>query len=269
MRALLFTCLCLAAGCAVGPGEPFAVLSARVRASLDRPSGRDAGDGFQKLSNDYQVKFTALKLDVRGLELVDLGSGATLAFDPANPPEGYGLCHNGHCHRDDGALVDYAVISAEVTGGGGPAVVASIPLTALDVLAGEDRALDCGDGCELPPGKVGQVRLQLRGLTAEGLVRDGRVPARLPELPFRLEASLPEGSELSTSTDVEVSRHQAPRVGLSLDVGLGPKLLDGVPFDELPAYPLPLDAWPASIPAVQDRVRVNLAETALTVSVER
>ncbi|MEN9798646.1 MAG: hypothetical protein RL653_2342 [Pseudomonadota bacterium] len=269
MRALLVSCLCLAAGCAAGPGEPFAVLSARVRAGLDRPAGRDAGDGFQRLSNDYQVNFTALRLEARALELVDLGSGATLAFDPANPPEGYGLCHNGHCHRDDGALVDYAVISAEVTGGSGPSVLSRLPLTSLNVLAGEDRALDCGESCELPLGKVGQVRLELRGLTAEGLVRDGRVPARIPELPFRLEATLPEGSELSTSADVEVSRHLSPRVGLTLDVGLGPRLLDGVPFDELPAYPLPLDAWPASIPAVQDRVRLNLAETALTVSVER
>jgi hypothetical protein len=269
MRALLVTFLCLAAGCAAGPGEPFAVLSARVRASLDRPSGREAGDGFQKLSNDYQVKFTALRLEARALELVDLGSGATLAFDPANPPEGYGLCHNGHCHRDDGALVDYAVISAEVTGGSGPAVVSTLPLTALDVLAMEDRPLDCGGGCELPLGKVGQVRLQLRGLTAEGLVRDGRVPARIPELPWRLEATLPEGSELSTATAVEVSRHLSPRVGLTVDVGLGPKLLDGVPFDELPAYPLPLDAWPPTFAAVQDRVRLNLAETALTVSVDR
>lgn len=269
MRALLLVGLCLSAGCVAGPGEPFAVVSARVRAALDRPSGRDAGDGFQKLSNDYQVKFTTLRLDVRALELVDLGSGATLAFDPSNPPEGYGLCHNGHCHRDDGALVDYAVISAEVSGGGGPSVVASFPLTALDVLAGEERSLDCGDACELRPGTVGQARLQLRGLSAEGLVRDGRTPARIPELPFRLEAALPQGSELSTATAIEVSRHESPRVSVGLDVGLGPRLLDGVPFDELPAYPLPLDAWPASIPAVQDRVRVNLAETALTVTVER
>ena len=269
MRALLLSPLLLLAGCAAGPGEPFAVLSARVRAALDKPPGRDAGDGFQRLSNDYQVKFTSLHLDVRALELVDLGSAAALAFDPANPPAGYGLCHNGHCHRDDGALVDYAVISAEVSGGTGPAVVASLPLTALDVLAGEDRALDCGGACELPAGTLGQVRLQLRGVTAEGLVRDGRVPARIPELPFRLEASLPEGSELSTAADIEVSRHASPRLSLTLDVGLGPRLLDGVPFDELPAYPLPLDAWPASLPPVQDVVRLNLAETALQLSVER
>ncbi|MBM4378535.1 MAG: hypothetical protein FJ086_04435 [Deltaproteobacteria bacterium] len=261
--------LLLCFGCTLGPGDPFATLSARVQASLSQPAGRSAADGFQRLSTDYQVRFTALRLDATALELVDLGSGATLAFDPARPPPGYGLCHNGHCHRDDGALVDYAVISAEVTGGGGPSAVASLPAQELDVLAGTDLPLSCGEGCTLPSATVGQVRLRIRGLVAEGVVRDGRAQPRIPEQPFRLQALLPEGSELSTPTAIEVSRHASPRVDVALTVQLGASLLDGLPLEQLPTVGGALDAYPPSMPDLQKQVRVNLAETGLDVVVER
>jgi hypothetical protein len=268
MRTLL-PLLLLSTGCALGPGEPFATLSARVVAQLGQPAGRAAPDGFQKLSTDYQVKFTALRLDATALELVDLGSGATLAFDPARPPPRYSLCHNGHCHRDDGALIDYAVISAEVTGGGGPAAVASLPVGELDILAGTELPLSCGDGCTLPSARVGQVRLRVRGLSAEGLVRDGRAPPRLLEQPFRLQALLPEGSELSTPAEMEVSRHASPRLDVTLSVLLGASLLDGLPLGQLPTVGGALDAYPSALPDLQKQVRVNLAETGLNVVVER
>lgn len=261
--------LFLSTGCALGPGEPFATLSVRVVAALSHPPGRDAGDGFQKLSTDYQVKLSSLRLDVTALELVDLGAGATLAFDPANPPAGYGLCHNGHCHREDGALVDYAVISAEVSGGGGPSTVATLASRELDVFAGEDFALDCGEVCALPAAQVGQVRLQVRGVSAVGVVRDGRPQARLSEQPFQLEATLPGGSELSTPVDIEVSRHASARVRVTLSVALGAPLLDGIPFEQLPSAAGARDAYPASLPDVQKQLRVNLAETDLKVVVER
>jgi len=269
MRTLL-PLLLLSSGCALGPGEPFATLSARVGAQLSHAAGRDTADGFQKLSNDYQVKFTVLRLDAPALGLVDLGSGATLAFDPADPPEGYGLCHNGHCHRDDGALVDYAVISAEVSGGGGPSAVASLPVpSALDALAGTELPLDCGNACALPASRVGQVGLRVSGLVVEGMVRDGRPQARLEQQPFRLQVTLPEGSALSTPTDIEVSRHASPRLDVALSVLVGAPLLDGIPFEQLPLVAGALDAYPASLPEVQAQVRVNLAESELKVAVER
>jgi hypothetical protein len=268
MRTLI-PLLLVSTGCGLGPGEPFATLSARIVAQYAQPAGRAASDGFQKLSTDYQVKFSTLRLDATTLELVDLGSGATLAFDPANPPPGYGLCHNGHCHRDDGALIDYAVISAEVTGGGGPSVVSSLPVQELDVLAGTSLPLPCGDGCALPPARLGQVRLRVRGVTAEGVVRDGRAQPRLPEQPFRLQALLPEGSELSTPAEIEVSRHASPRVDMTLAVLLGASLLDGLPLEQLPTVGGALDAYPSSLPDLQRQVRVNLAETGLNVVVER
>ncbi len=58
---------------------------------------RDVGDGWQRLASDFEVKLDDVSLTLQALALLP-GAEAALAFDPAAPPPGYSLCHNGHCH---------------------------------------------------------------------------------------------------------------------------------------------------------------------------
>ena len=136
--------LLLLAGCAFGPGDPFAVLSPEVDARWTVPDERVRPDGFALLASNYEVRLTRAELTVEraALRSLSAGGGASSggSFDPANPPAGYSLCHGGHCHRDDGALVPYAEVEAAMSGGGGSATfveVVGLPVQrAVDLLSG-------------------------------------------------------------------------------------------------------------------------------------
>jgi hypothetical protein len=84
----------LAASCAWEAGTPFATLEASLDARLEVPRDRDLGDGWQKLASGYELAIQQLEVEAGEIALLDPGAGAR-GFDPANPPPGYSLCHNG------------------------------------------------------------------------------------------------------------------------------------------------------------------------------
>jgi hypothetical protein len=242
MRARLLIATLALSGCALDAGEGFAVLEPTVSARYTSLPGRDAGDGFQRLASDYQVRLDAAAV---GLDHVALltpgrsgGGGGGGTFDPANPPPGYSLCHNGHCHRDDGALVDYEDIQAELNGGGGsaPTTVASLHVDdELDLLAPQTRAPACEPGCELPRTSVSRARWDVTTLRLRGVARDSRATPRFQgERPFRLDLAVPggEGEEaeplltLDGALDVPSDRENKPRVKLDLALVMTPALFD-------------------------------------------
>jgi hypothetical protein len=235
MRVRLLLPMLMLAGCAWGPGEGFAVLEPTVRAAYVPEASRDAGDGYQRLSSDYQVRVTAATMRLERIELIAraarVGSGR---FDPARPPPGYSLCHGGHCHRDDGALIPYEDIEAELSGGANPVLpVASLPVGDLDLLSPETRAVGCEPACELPRTEVSRGRWAVTALRLEGTVRDGRATPRFPgERPFRLELASTSADTpvavLDGALDVPSDRAHAPRVLLSLRLELTSRIFDGV-----------------------------------------
>src|SRR6218665_1028154 len=193
MRAsLLIVCGLTLGGCAWEPGQGFVVVEPTVRAAYESLSGRDAGDGYQRLSSDYQLRVDEASLSLSGIELISAG-GAGGSFDPANPPAGYSLCHGGHCHRDDGALIPYEQVTAEMSGGTGSSAV--VTLTAgepWNLLAPETRAVGCEPGCALPQTQVSQGRWNIQSMHLTGTVRDARTPARFTgERRFEVELPAP------------------------------------------------------------------------------
>jgi hypothetical protein len=222
--ALLFV-----AGCAFGAGGPFASVDATLEVALVVPAGRDAGDGWMKLDTNYQVRLVRATLELGEVELVAAGA-AGAAFDPANPPPGYSLCHNGHCHAADGRLVSYEDIAAEQAGGAAATVALAFESPgSVDLLAGAaSLPLDCGaPRCDLPAGTVALVRLDGHQIVLEGLVRDplGRFSG---EKPFSVQA---EEALLTAPIDLPADRENDPDVTLTLRVQLGAELLDSFDFD--------------------------------------
>jgi hypothetical protein len=269
LRALLLVPL---ASCALGPGSPFATVTASLDARLDVPTDRDAGGGWIRLSSDYQIHIDALTFRANSIDLVAFGSAGG-AFDPAHPPPGYTLCHSGHCHRSDGALVPYEQVAAENGGGGGAAPVASLDLPpgTQDALAGlNDLPLTCDGPCEvLAAADVRRVSLIVEALTITGRVRDGRASSRLPgEVPFRFEVdSSAEPLGFGAPVELPIDRASPPLVHLDVLLFPAPASFDPLDFAALPRDASGIDL--ATQPAARDGLLSRLAETSLTVQIRR
>lgn len=252
MRARLLLPLLLATGCALDAGEGFAVLQPSLRAAYTSPSSREVGDGYQRLSSDFQVRLTTVTMRLERIDLLgSAGGGGPTSFDPANPPPGYTICHNGHCDREDGAQVPYEEVEAELGGGGASAsTVATLPVGELDLLAPENRSLECEPDCELPSTTVSNGRWTLTALRLDGTVRDSRATPRFSgERPFRFEltstgAPAEPVAVLTGALDIPSDRAHAPRVVLDLTLELTPKIFD------------PLD-WAAVTPGLDGTLDLN------------
>jgi hypothetical protein len=233
--------------CAWDAGEPFATVTPHLEARVHTPEGRDVGMGWQKLASEYQVRFDRMELDTGEITLIDTGLGA-LGFDPANPPAGYSLCHNGHCHSDDGRLVAYQDIAAELAQGSAARRVLAMPVGALDLVAGESRPLFCVPDCDLPLAEITVGNLDVARVQAAGLVRDGLEPARIDgevawTLDWTLDVALADDGPLvmTGSVDLIADRSHDPDVRLELELLISSKILDDVPWAELGSGPFALD----------------------------
>ena len=276
----LAVALTAAGGCTFEPGRSFATLTPSLRAAYRVPADRDAGDGWQRLSNDYQVRITAARLELGEIALLGAAPGAArTSFDPARPPPGYTLCHNGHCHAADGRLVPYAEIEAELAGqgGGGRGLEAAVTFVVdapLDLIATEDRALACKPGCELGRTRILRASAPITRLVVEGVARDGLAEKRLPgELRFRWEQRPPAAPAtapvLDAEMDLPADRGHDPDVTLRLAIEPGPALFDGVDFARVSPGD-PVDLGGPGNEAAAERLRRNLVENRfMTATVSR
>ncbi|ADO72933.1 hypothetical protein [Stigmatella aurantiaca] len=278
MRLSQLLPLALLGGCAWDAGEGFAVLEPTVRAAYVSEPSRAVGDGYQRLSSDYQVRLTTAEMRLERIELTaSAGGGGTSTFDPSRPPPGYSLCHNGHCHRDDGALIDYEDIAAELGGGGAaPRTVATLPVGDVNLLAPETRAVTCAPACELPSGAVSRGRWAVTALKLEGTVRDGRTDARFGgEKPFRLEATPGSATAaplavLDGDLDVPADREHAPRVLLALQLEVTARLFDSVAWElPQPGSDGTVDLSAAANAPAREAILKSVAELAPSAEVKR
>jgi len=100
--------------CILPPGEGWVPIELNVQAVFES-DGRIQENGRFKTSKNYEIEFGSVELLGLGFRLEALAAAQGLVvFDPQNPPEGYSLCHNGHCHSASGELVDYEDIQEEL-----------------------------------------------------------------------------------------------------------------------------------------------------------
>ena len=242
-RPLLSLFLLTLGACAWGPGQGFAVVEPTVRVAYEAQPARNADNGYQKLASDYQVRMDSASMRLDDIELLAISSGSGGGFDPANPPAGYTLCHNGHCHRADGALIPYEEVAAGIGGGGGSRTVVTLPMEEpLNLLAPETRAVGCEPECALPQTRVSQGRWGIKTLRLEGTVRDGRVPPRIAsERRFVLERMPGENDApvavLTGRLELPSDRETPPEAKLALRLVLTAQLFDTVDWATLAQNP--------------------------------
>lgn len=213
--------------CTFGPGHGFGELEPVIfSAALEPGPARDLGNGEILTHQGYAVKLDSFVVGLDRLELLELQGGSGGAtFDPADPPPGYGLCHGGHCHADDGSLVSYADIQAELAGGNAafvPLVSLETPST-VDLVAGSSATLSPEDPV-LPAASLSLLKLTSSSLSLSGQVR--REPADDFSSNFQVDLPLTDG--FSAGMELELGRGEDPV--LTLSVALTP---DGTLFDDL------------------------------------
>ncbi len=273
--------LALAPGCAWDDGEPFATVSATLTAELAIPPGRDLGQGWQQLASNYQVAIDEWQVEPDPLTLIGGDPDSAAGFDPANPPAGYSLCHNGHCHADDGSLVPYEDIAADLgQGGDTSAPVVALAVDDFDAAAGTEQSLACAPSCDVPRTQLLRAELPARRVVIRGRVRDGQEPARVAgEQEFAVELDIvtpeadpdadPSGDELRWSSPlaIAVDRGHDPDIALDVTLALEARVFDGVDWaaraDAGQLNELDSDS------ATRQLVIDALGEAALTVEVTR
>ncbi len=264
-RPALAIAVALVPACAWDDGAPFGEVTVDFTARWTEVPAR--GGDWQKLASDFEVQVTAASATFGALALVDVGTVA-LNFDPADPPPGYSNCHGGHCHADDGRLVSYEEIAAELAGGGGPAPVIRLAVGARELRTGVAETLACaGAPCDLPLATVGRVELPVARLELAGLVRDTRTPPRVaaPQ-PWTLALDRADDAAPATGTlDLPVDRGHAPRITLAVDALPTAALLDGVRFEQATGPTWAVETDPDSVTAIH----AELDELALDTDTQR
>jgi hypothetical protein len=236
----------LAVGCAWGPGTGFASLErVAVTTTLPVPATRLDEAGRLKTDNGYRVALgDKVRVYLKDFSLQAPGApggsgGGT--FDPANPPPGYSLCHGGHCHRADGALIDYADIQAELAGGGATAprtVVRLTPFAQVAFVAPNGEGLvdsfNCAPGCALDQGELSRAPLALAKFEAYGTVEAGPGLTPLGAAPVSWVVELPaESLTYQADLDATVSRTSPARLALFGRLALSERLFDGIEWERL------------------------------------
>lgn len=228
----------LSAGCTFTPGGGFGTLGEATFAAAFEPGARDLGDGGALTDLLYRVRLDSATLSAGDLVLAELSGGGGASFDPAQPPPGYTLCHGGHCHSEDGALVDYADIEAELAGGAASFVpVLTFPLGGdLDLLAG--RVLDLApveDGALLPAAEVSKATLDVTRIRLAGSVSGGPEGSGIGEIGVPLAVDLAVSGQVGAGLEMPIARDEDPIIDLSVRLVVDGAVFDGIDFAPLSA----------------------------------
>lgn len=251
-EAVVAAAIASVGGCAFGDGQPWGRAAFELTVEIDTPDGRVDDSGRLVTANDYAVAIERIDVSTRTFEVRMTGDEAT-GFDPADPPPGYSLCHNGHCHSDSGALVDYADIAAELSGGSeAPPDLSVAAAATVTVNIGEPAPLPidpCATGevsdCDLPRGELGTLSLLLGEVRVVGRVEDRRSGdrARLVE-PIDFEVVIPAGTVAEADLAGQID------TGRSINVTLASALvLPAALFDEVDWASMTTEATVAAIGA--------------------
>jgi hypothetical protein len=228
----------LLVGCAADLGLPWGEVEATIEAGLEVPSDRLRPQGLATASG-YVVQLTSLAVTSASVTFTVDPPGADSSFDPANPPEGFSLCHNGHCHAADGSLVDYDIVALSAGGAGRstrlvPAAAQLQPPLPSGQAATAPLSLGCSDDlCRYDRGELSSIALRLAELRMAGRIFDGGSGGSLPAdgAPFDLIVAL--DTEVTAAAQIPFGPDDDPGVKLGIGLALPISLIDAITPDSV------------------------------------
>lgn len=233
-----FALLAQLAACTFSDGNPWGRASFEVIAEAELPE-IDA-EGWFVTPYDYRIRVNEVSVELHEIALSGSGvsSGPSL-FDPANPPPGYSNCHNGHCHADSGAIVDYEDIQAELNGGSAPVSAAVLEQQLAEpvvlIPASGPAALgECSKECALPAGEITEVALHVESVSLSVDVKDLRTgdEARLSG-PITLRETLELDRVIRVSIAEKVGRGNAFHLATEIELHLEAEFWERIRWDQL------------------------------------
>jgi hypothetical protein len=229
LGTVIALCGALYGGCTFEEGQPWGQAELSVSARLD-DAGRPDAQGRLRTSTGYLVELEGFEVSFGAANLNLRPAGTNVSFDPASPPEGFSLCHNGHCHSADGRLVDYEDVAAEVAQRAGVSGGVSWPLDVGALLTGEAVELPlgpCSGGCELPTGELSTFEVTMTGAKVRARVLrasdEGEVAV--------VDLDAPLAVVLRVPVEGEVGKDAPVGVRLDARVEVSAKWLDEVPWE--------------------------------------
>ncbi len=210
-------------GCTFTPGGGFARMEeVRLDVAFEAGEARDLGDGAFLTDLAWTVEVDSFDVDLGDLVLEEFTGGSGATFDPADPPAGYGNCHDGHCHHESGALVDFADIQLELSGGGAFQTAIDLPVGATaDLLAGATYTLQ-PDQPELPAMDLRRIGLETSSLRLTGTASHDDHG----EVPLVIDLELP--ARFASGVALPIDRDTEPVFALDLSITVDGTLLDGL-----------------------------------------
>lgn len=247
------------AGCAFSDGDPWGEAEWSVEARFDE-AGRASESGL-RTSDDYRVVVEQLNWSVQAVQLAYALGDSVEGFDPSDPPPGYSLCHNGHCHADSGELVDYEDIAAELAAesGQGGAVITQAIETRLAIEASPTvfPLGACSNECRLERGRIATATVQTGELYLVARVTDAREgdAERLNGESLQVELRVNSQLDLQSALDLEIDGRRDPVVHFDASLTIDAGLFDGLQWADETA----LAAGLAS--ALEDHASLTLSTT--------
>lgn len=229
--------LVAAVGCTFDDGEPWGEAHPSLAVRFDVPESRRTADGALRTANDYALTISALDLSLGSLSLgFSEDTDAPAGFDPAAPPAGFTLCHNGHCHGPGGKLFSYAEVAAVAGGGGagGPgadAIVADVDAPDGVPLTAETRDVPLsGCPCDVPRGRLTGAAVAVTGLRVRATVRDLRATPRLASTETAVDVFIPLDTTLQAPLSARIDRDEPVTVAVDALLVVTPHVLDALDF---------------------------------------
>jgi len=269
--SLLMFALALTVGCAWSDGQPWGRAELSASIAFEPPPGRLTQDGLLRTSSDYGISLESFEIYIATVEVNTSANRDVISFNPARPPAGYSLCHNGHCHTDDGRIVDYADVEIALAGaqsGSGSTTVIALdthvpisfgrnPITRSTPSEPKDTYLQRGSLSLLTltatQFSIRGRAFDLRDTTEPRLPQDGRAfEIRSDDFPLAISRTI-EG---------EVDRGQSITHFFDITLDLTPTLFDRVPFNA----DVPSDEVDAAVSFLNDSVVEQIAATLQTES---
>lgn len=269
LRVLLVTVA--VAGCTLQPGSAFGKLrQADFTATFTPPAARYDAEGRLKTDTDYRITVDSLTLAVGRLsfeETTGTTGGSNVTFDPSKPPPGYLICHNGHCDREDGALIPYEDVQAELSGG------TRTTRTVLSLTSDRPLSLKAGTasialakpaaGDALARGEWSRAVLALSTLQATGTVSDPTTAQRLGGQVREWALTLTPAT-FSHKVTVSIGRRQGETVDVAAQFALTEKLWDQIDWRALAASSGRIDLDASA--SVRTQLLENAAQSRFTLT---
>lgn len=226
-------------GCAFGDGRAWGEVQPSLTVRFAPPAERLTAEGWLKTSSSFAIEIHELRVTVDGLTLeMSAGDTNTAVFDPANPPEGFSLCHNGHCHADSGGLVPYEEVVAQTgTAQAGGGTVLKIPTDGSEVAVGPESDIPlepCPNDCALPRGRVTRAASEIMAIYLVATVHD-LLPAdqaRLPAEGLAVDETLTLGTSLEAVVDLSFGKGKEVGAEIAAGLHLGASLFDGLDWSD-------------------------------------